>query len=189
MKVGGCPLFFCRALKSAEYSVNPYVKMSMLDELEAFIREQVESMGYEFVDSWYIGTRYGKTLRIMADRPGGLTLGDCEFISREIMDIIGERDFGLGNYRLEVSSPGLDRPLKKIEDFKRFCGKKVSIRTVEAHEGRRNYRGILKGVSDNNIYIDVDGCEYCISHEDVHKAHLVYKGEFEKKGRKRARDR
>ena len=95
-------------------------------------------------------------LRIYIDKPGGVTLDDCCGISREVGMILDVENLISHSYNLEVSSPGLNRPLKKLEDFRRFAGKLVRIKLKPEHQGRKKYRGRIAGVDGEEIIIDDD---------------------------------
>ena len=97
-------------------------------------------------------------------------------VSHELEDLLEEDDWGLGSYRLEISSPGVERPLFRLEDYKRFIGHKVSIKTKQAIEGRRNYRGRLVDVDGASVILNIDGLRHDVSFENILKAHLVYEG-------------
>jgi ribosome maturation factor RimP len=115
----------------------------------------------------------GRTLRIYLDKPGGVTLDDCVDISRQLGDIL---DVGLeseSSYRMEVSSPGVQRPLGKLGDFERFRGHKAKIRIVEPIEGRKNFTGTLEGVDGQTVLLMIDRHTMRIALEDIAKAHLV----------------
>lgn len=150
--------------------------MGIQKDLEGSIRPLVTSMGYELVEAQFAPMQCGKTLKVVIDCERGVTIGDCAKVSREISALIDTEDLGVDQYRLEVTSPGLNRPLHERKDFIRFSGRKVKIRTKEPLEGRRNYTGYLKGLQGDKISIDVDGTEYSVPLEAVQKAHLIYEG-------------
>lgn len=131
------------------------------------------SEGVELVFVEYQREQAGRILRVYLDKPGGITLDDCANISRQLGDIL---DVGLDTqspYRLEVSSPGFQRPLGKIEDFKRFKGVRAKIRTAQAVNGQKNFSGTLDGISGLNIQLMVDGRPTSIAFDDIVKAHLI----------------
>lgn len=131
------------------------------------------SEGMELVFVEFQREQAGRILRIYLDKPGGITLDDCVNISRQLGDIL---DVGLdmqSPYRLEVSSPGLQRPLGRIEDFMRFKGVRAKIRTAQAVHGQKNFSGTLDGVSGLNIKLMVDGRSTSIAIDDIVKAHLI----------------
>lgn len=132
-----------------------------------------ESLGLEIVDVEYVKEGQGYFLRVFIDKPGGVGLDDCEALSRILSDRLDEVDPIPGSYSLEVSSPGLERPLKKPADFQRFSGQKVKVRTYAPIDGRKNWTGMLLGFSDGEVQLDVDGEPTAIPFDSIAKAHLV----------------
>ncbi|MEJ2723949.1 MAG: ribosome maturation factor RimP [Deltaproteobacteria bacterium] len=134
----------------------------------------LEDMGYELVDVAYL-SRYGRwTLRLTIDKEGGVTIDDCARVSGELGDLIDVKDIMTGHYVLEVSSPGLDRPLKKERDFAGAVGKKIKVKTVEPVKGRRKFAGVLTRFEGGILYIDMDEGTVALPWSDVDKANLVY---------------
>ncbi|MEJ2155939.1 MAG: ribosome maturation factor RimP [Desulfobacteraceae bacterium] len=130
--------------------------------------------GVELVHVEYGREHGGRTLRIYLDKAGGITLDDCAHISRQLSDIL---DVGLeteGAYRLEVSSPGMQRPLGKMDDFERYKGKQVKIRTTQPINGQKNFTGILTGVSGPTVHLEVDKRPVAIAFTDIAKAHITH---------------
>jgi ribosome maturation factor RimP len=130
--------------------------------------------GMELVHVEYQREHGGRTLRIYLDKSGGITLDDCAAVSRQLSDIL---DVGLktqGSYRLEVSSPGIPRPLGKLDDFERFKGGRIKIRTSRPIDGRKNFTGILNGVSGLTVHLDVDSHPVAIAFTDIAKAHITH---------------
>jgi ribosome maturation factor RimP len=109
----------------------------------------------------------GLTLRIYLDKPGGVTLDDCVDISRQLEDIMDVHAPDAPPYRLEVSSPGLDRPVGKLNDFVRFTGHRAKIRLATGVEGRRNFTGVLAGVIDERVQLQVDDETISLNFEDI----------------------
>jgi len=129
--------------------------------------------GVELVHVEFGREHGGRTLRIYLDKSGGITLDDCARISRQLSDIL---DIGLetaGTYRLEVSSPGIPRPLGKMDDFIRFSGERVKIRTTEPIDGQKNFSGILTGVNGSTVHLEVDNRPVAIAFADIAKAHTL----------------
>lgn len=155
--------------------------MGALGKLEDELSKRIISLGYDVVDIRWTSTPRGKTLSILADKDGGITVVDCEMISREASDLLDQDNWGLGHYQLEVSSPGLNRPLKKYSDFERFKGSKVSVQTQRALEGRKRFRGRLKRVEERKIFIEIDQQLHEIPYEEIQKANLVYEEDTSKK--------
>ncbi|HET6921596.1 MAG TPA: ribosome maturation factor RimP [Anaeromyxobacteraceae bacterium] len=139
--------------------------------------------GYEIVEVEWVHEAGGWALRVYIDRPGGVTIDDCQAVSRTVDPVLEVEDLVEGAYHLEVSSPGLDRPLRKPADFDRYAGQRARVRThgpVESGTGpRRNWSGILKGFADGMVEIDVDGRLHRIPHHQIARAHLEYDFEAE----------
>ena len=131
------------------------------------VERLAEQHGFELVDVEYVkegGTWY---LRAYIDKPGGITVNDCEDVSRAFSDILDEQDFIEDSYIMEISSPGLDRPLKKEKDFKRSLGKLVEIRTYRPIEKQKEFCGILNAYDSNSVTIDEDGTERTFDKKDI----------------------
>lgn len=118
----------------------------------------------------------GRTLRLYLDKPGGVTLEDCTFISRQLSDLL---DVGLETdipYRLEVSSPGPQRPLAKPEDFERCIGLKIRIRTIRPIDGQRNFTGTLAAIDDAGVHVVTRDRTVIVPFDDISKALVVAEG-------------
>ncbi|MCI5868242.1 MAG: ribosome maturation factor RimP [Dorea sp.] len=116
----------------------------------------VEEYGFELVDVEYVKEGSNWYLRAYIDKPGGITVNDCEAVSRKLSDILDEKDYIDDAYILEVSSPGLGRPLKKEKDFKRSLGEEVEIRTYRMVEKQKEFTGILKDYDETTVTIELD---------------------------------
>lgn len=120
---------------------------------EEILTPIVEEYGFELVDVEYVkegGTWY---LRAYIDKPGGISIDDCEVVSRRLSDILDEKDYIDDSYIMEVSSPGLGRPLKKEKDFKRSLGEEVEIRTYRMIDKQKEFTGILKSYDNDTVTI------------------------------------
>jgi len=142
--------------------------------VEAIIRDTVEHEGMELVDVAYHREPYGWVLRVFIDRQGGVTVDDCSFISSQLGDILDVQDVMTHRYRLEVSSPGLNRPLKTEKDFQRFIGETARIATRVAVDNRKNFKGKLVACNGETLVVAVDGIDYRIPLQTLKKAHLEY---------------
>ncbi len=155
-----------------------YVEMTKREEIIQKVWELAEpvviSLGLELVDVEFQRERQGWVLRLYIDKPGGVNLGDCVRVSEVLGDLLDAKDFIHHAYHLEVSSPGLDRPLRKKEDFKRFAGDKVRIQMEEPIEGRRNFTGLLRGIEGEDILLEVDGRLWRLPRDKVKKANIKY---------------
>lgn len=125
-------------------------------------------LGYELVDLEVSGRGL---MRVLMDKPGGIALEDCEQVSHQLTRLFAVE--GVSYERLEVSSPGLDRPLKKEADFVRFRGEKVQIKLRMPLTGRKNFSGIMGEVQGGTLQLDVDGNQVAIELSNIDKARLV----------------
>ncbi|HHQ42024.1 MAG TPA: ribosome maturation factor RimP [Chromatiales bacterium] len=140
--------------------------------LEALLEPAVSRLGYELVGVEYHGGRRA-LLRLYIDREGGVSVEDCQRVSCQVSGLLDVEDPIPGPYTLEVSSPGLDRPLFRAADFQRFAGREVRIRTDVPLEGRRNFRGVLRGLRGDEVLVEVDGAELALPVERIEQARLV----------------
>lgn len=144
------------------------------DELNRIVEPTVTSMGYELVGIEYLGQGRHTVVRIYIDSDNGITVDDCGDVSHQVSALFDVEDPIKGPYTLEVSSPGLDRPLFTAEHFARFTGNVVQLRTHRPLNGRRKFKGLLKGIDDNGVItLDVDGLTVEIDFNEVEKAQLV----------------
>ena len=141
----------------------------MAFDIENFIEKMVKQLGYELVDLEIIN--HGQLLRVFIDKPNPVNIDDCVLVSNQLNQALSiEEEF---NYdRLEVSSPGVDRVIKKLEDFDRFNGEKVKIKTRSAIVDRKNFSGILRGVRGNNILLEFEESIVEIDHDNLDRARL-----------------
>ena len=123
---------------------------------EKLIQPIVDEKGYELVDVEYVKEGSNWYLRAYVDKPGGITINDLEEVSRTLSDKLDEEDFISDAYILEVSSPGLGRPMKKDKDFDRNMGKEIEIHLYRAIDGQKQYVGILEAYSKENITIQME---------------------------------
>jgi ribosome maturation factor RimP len=139
-----------------------------ISEREMWIRTSLEGLGYELVD--LEASRTG-LLRIFIDTPRGITVDDCARVSNHLTRAFAVE--GIDYERLEVSSPGLDRPLKRIEDFARFAGREASVKLKLPRDGRRRFEGRLVGVEDGRIVLEVEGHRQQLGLDEIDRARLV----------------
>ena len=138
--------------------------------LEKVVEPVVNGMGYELVDVQ--ASNGGRLLRLFIDKPGGVGLQDCAAVSRQLSRVFEVE--GIDYERLEVSSPGLDRPLRKGADFARFAGQRaeVRMRTPDA-SGRRKFVGVLRGAAEGRVNLELEGRLVALALDDVERARLV----------------
>ncbi len=132
------------------------------------IESTLVGMGYELVALERIGRGH---LRVYIDQPAGIGLTDCERVSRQLTRVFEVENVDYD--RLEVSSPGLDRPLVKAADFERFAGQKAQIRLSRPLAGRKRFSGVLVGMREDQVVLQVDAMEVLIAPVDIEKARLI----------------
>jgi ribosome maturation factor RimP len=138
--------------------------------LENVIEPAVAGLGFELVDAQ--ASNGGRLLRLFIDKPGGVTVEDCATVSRHLTRVLAVE--GIDYERLEVSSPGLDRRLRRGADFERFAGHRAEVRMRTADpSGRRRYVGVLRGAEAGRVQIELDGQTVALALEDVERARLV----------------
>jgi ribosome maturation factor RimP len=142
--------------------------MSRVLDRESWLRDTLAGLGYELVD---LESSRGGLLRIFIDAPAGITVEDCARVSNHLTRAFAVE--GIDYERLEVSSPGLDRPLKRLEDFTRFAGQVASVRLKLPRDGRRRYEGKLAGVEDGSVVLEVEGERCRFAFADIDRARLV----------------
>ncbi|MGI9422274.1 MAG: ribosome maturation factor RimP, partial [Hyphomicrobiaceae bacterium] len=121
------------------------------------VEPSLEGLGFRLVRIQMMGRDQSQTVQIMAERPdGSMTIEDCEFVSRQLSPLLDAFDPIDGAYRLEVSSPGIDRPLVRGSDFEDWAGYEAKIELKELLDGRKRFRGILEGFEDGEIRLEVD---------------------------------
>ena len=143
-------------------------------ELEELAETLMISEGMELVDLEYRRQGPRWVLRLFIDKEGGVTVDDCANISRQLGDLLDAKDIVPQAYVLEVSTPGLNRPIKKKEDFRRFAGRKVELRLVSPLEGRRKIVGDLVGIENEKVIVTAAEGRCSIALEDIDRANLVY---------------
>ena len=141
-----------------------------MQDLHALLERTLNQLGYELVDL-EISNR-GKLLRLFIDKPEGITIDDCVLVSNQVGNLLAvEHDIDYD--RLEVSSPGLDRVLKKRSDFERFAGERAQIKLRVPLENRKNFLGILRGLKADNLLIECDGEVHEVAFVNIDKARLA----------------
>jgi len=140
--------------------------------LWTMIEPVLEADGIELVEVEYLLCGGSWTLRLYIDTADGVTLEDCATISRQVGAFLDAEDPIKQHYNLEVSSPGINRVVRKLTDFERFSGRQARIRTAHKIDGRRNFLGILRGTRDTTVIIEVEKSLMEINAENIEKAHL-----------------
>ena len=141
---------------------------------EALLEPIVAEQNFELVDVEYVKEGGNFYLRAYIDKPEGITVDDCEIVSRAFSEKLDEEDFIDEAYIMEVSSPGLGRPLKKEKDYKRSIGKELEIRTYRAINKEKEFYGILKEYNENSVMIDCEGTEVTFQKSDIALIRLAF---------------
>lgn len=128
--------------------------------------------GLELIHVEFQGEPGGKMLRLYIDKAGGVTLDDCVRVSRSLGDLLDVNLDDIGPYRLEVTSPGPNRPVSKKQDFERFKGRPIKLKTIRPRQGRRNFSGVLMGISENGVKLSMEDQTIIIPLESILKANL-----------------
>ncbi len=148
------------------------MEREIVDRVRAIILPIVLNEGMEVVDIEYRRESGGWVLRLILDKEGGVTLDDCTRVSQEAGRSLDVEDIIPTSYALEVSSPGLTRPLKTEKDFMKYLHRLVKVKTVDPIENRRQFKGTLLGVSENGVEIQAEGRVFQIPLSNVAKANL-----------------
>jgi len=166
-------------MKGEKKEPNPQPRFFSIDrqEIVGKVREIAaplcEGEGVEIVHVEFQREPAGKILRVYLDKPGGITLEDCASISRQLSDLLDVRFETRGAYSLEISSPGPNRPLGARTDFETYKGRQARIRLVRAVNGRKNFKGTLKGVIDERVILQTEETTVAIPLDEIAKAHLL----------------
>lgn len=138
-------------------------------DLQRLLTTALDGLGYELVDLELSPRK--RFFRVFIDKAGGVTVDDCARVSNHLTRLLAAEN--VDYERLEVSSPGLDRPLKKLADFERFVGEKIRIKLRHPIEGRANFVGVLRSVRNGKMLLDLDGTSLEIDLTELDKARLV----------------
>ena len=142
-------------------------------ELRKLLEPGVNAVGFELVDVEVAGSRHSPTLRVYIDSHRGVNVDDCARVSRQLSALLDVEDPLPGHYTLEVSSPGLDRPLVKPEDFRRFVGETIKVKLQAPLLGRRNFSGRLVDVAADHVVVEVDKEIFSLAFDAMERARLV----------------
>lgn len=154
--------------------INPFffAKMEIVDRVRQIAESYLEERGIEIVDMTYRREQYGMTLRILIDKPEGITINECEEANNFLSGELDKEDVIQDHYVLEISSPGLDRPIKTDRDFERAMGRVIEITTFEPIDGRKALDGALIGMDKENIVIESGGITTVVPKNKIALARL-----------------
>jgi ribosome maturation factor RimP len=196
MRAGAEPAFFLPYARpqTPPNPKDPIERMRKeVEELWSIVEPPVRGAGLDLVELEFNREAEGWVLRVYIDRPWtqgdpvdetAVTFEHCELVSRDVSAALDVADVVTHKYRLEVSSPGLDRPLRRPVDFQRFAGREVKVRTTDMVEGRRNFSGTIRGAKEGVVEVDCDGRTYQLPVQAIARAHLVpdWDAEFRRGG-------
>jgi ribosome maturation factor RimP len=168
-------LFFAGGFARDDFRYPPFLASRTVDDspqMRALLEPVVEDLGYELLLVELAGSGH-RTLRLYIDAPGGVNLDDCELVSRHVSALLDVDDPIAGAYDLEVSSPGIERPLVCEAHFRSHIGERVKIRLMRNLLGRKRFTGILTGVDDDGVVVEVDGEPYELAFDDIESARLA----------------
>lgn len=148
--------------------------MSIETRTEELARGVVEGLDLELVHVEFVGRSPKSTLRVFIDSQDGVTLDDCQRVSKQLSVLLEVEDFIKGAFVLEVSSPGIERPLFKIDDYKRFRGREVRITTTEKIDERRKFKGLLQAVEGDEVVLDCEDGKHRLPFAEIRRANLVF---------------
>ncbi len=146
--------------------------MAATQRLTEMLEPVITAMGYELVGLEYHPNSKRGLLRIYIDAPDGIGVDDCASVSHQVSGVLDVEDPLPGEYNLEVSSPGLERPIFKTSDYDRFAGEQVRVRVHGRLEGRRKFRGTLRGLRGDSVVIDEGGEEILVPLDAIERANL-----------------
>ena len=150
--------------------------MEIIEKIRGLVSSYIEEQGAELVEIQYRREGGNMVLRFLVDKPGGIKLSECETLNNTLSEALDKEDTIQDSYILEVSSPGLDRPIKTDNDFRRVMGKGLEITTCEAIDGKRAHEGKLVGINEESIVIQSRGLSTVIPRVKIAKA--IQKVEF-----------
>jgi ribosome maturation factor RimP len=144
------------------------------ERVTAIIEPVIQELGFELVDVDFLTDRGRRVLRIYVDTRDGITLDECAEVSREVGSLIDLEDLIPEQYVLEVSSPGLNRPLRKEKDFIAAMGRKVKVKMIKPLEGRRNFTGMLENFDNGIITLQMENNKVVLPVAEIERANIVY---------------
>jgi ribosome maturation factor RimP len=153
----------------------PTKKAVVIEKVYALGDSLCEAEGMELIYVEYQSEAGGRILRLYIDKPGGVTLDDCAVVSRQMSDILDVGFDDLGPYRLEISSPGLERPLGRKKDFEKYRGHRIKVKTVSKIANKKNHTGIIGDVTDDSITLVKEDGAVVIPFLEISKARLLNK--------------
>ena len=141
-------------------------------QIQQMLESTVEALGFDLWGLEYLSQGRHSLLRLYIDGENGVTVDDCALVSQQVSSVLDVEDPIAGDYTLEVSSPGMDRLLFKLDQYPGYVGEAVELRLRSAFEGRRKFKGVLKGIEGEDVVVQVDDHEYLLPHSAIEKARI-----------------
>jgi ribosome maturation factor RimP len=141
-------------------------------KIEALLEPTVEALGFELWGLEYLSQGRHTLLRLYIDRENGVTVDDCAEVSRHVSGVLDVEDPITGEYTLEVSSPGVDRLLFRLDHYRTYVGEWIELRLRTPFEGRRKFKGTLKGIEGEDVVVQVDDHEFLLPHSAIDRAQV-----------------
>ena len=141
-------------------------------QIEEMLQTTVEAMGFDLWGVEYLSQGRHSVLRVYIERDSGVLVDDCAAVSSQVSAILDVEDPIAGEYALEVSSPGMDRRLFRLDQYSAYVGETVDIHLRSAFDGRRKFKGILKGIEGEDVVVQVDNHEFLLPHDAIDKARV-----------------
>ncbi|UPL06725.1 Ribosome maturation factor RimP [Pseudomonas sp. IsoF] len=165
--MGASPIFYL-------HSMHEGVQVSSkLEQLQALLAPVVTGLGFECWGIEFVSQGKHSVLRVYIDKEGGILVDDCAEVSRQVSSVLDVEDPISSEYTLEVSSPGMERPLFTLEQFASHAGEQVKIKLRSPFEGRRNFQGLLRGVEEQDVVVQVDDQEFLLPIDSIDKANII----------------
>ncbi|MEX5504745.1 ribosome maturation factor RimP [Pseudomonas putida] len=146
---------------------------SKLEQLQALLAPVVTGLGFECWGIEFVSQGKHSVLRVYINKEGGILVDDCAEVSRQVSSVLDVEDPISSEYTLEVSSPGMERPLFTLEQFASHAGEQVKIKLRSPFEGRRNFQGLLRGVEEQDVVVQVDDQEFLLPIDSIDKANII----------------
>ncbi|MBP2260328.1 ribosome maturation factor RimP [Pseudomonas sp. BP8] len=165
--MGALPIFYL-------HSMHEGVQVSSkLEQLQDLLAPVVEALGFQCWGIEFVSQGKHSVLRIYIEKDGGIMVDDCAKVSHQVSGVLDVEDPISSEYTLEVSSPGMERPLFTLEQFASYAGEQVKIKLRSPFEGRRNFQGLLRGVEDQDVIVQVDDQEFLLPIDSIDKANII----------------
>tara|TARA_R110000796_G_scaffold16350_15_gene50960 strand:- start:2055 stop:2558 length:504 start_codon:yes stop_codon:yes gene_type:complete len=164
--MGYRPIFYSWIIRAVNVS-------GKVTELESLLVPIIEALGYNCWGIEYLSQGRHTLLRVYIDHPDGISVEACAAVSRQASAVLDVEDPISGDYTLEVSSPGMDRPLFRLEQYADYVGEQAKIRLRVPYDGRRNFQGVIRGIEGEDVILQVEDHEYLLPIDSIDKSNII----------------